>query len=275
ALMPTTRPCLLAWVPSGTTPRRPVTRSTVSTQSPAAHTPSTLVFMRESVTMPPVSPIAMPAASARRGSGRTPRPSTTTSAGSIRRAVHTARTAPPSVSKPSTGSPMCRVTPTARKASATSAPMSASSVAASGCSVRSINATSSPRRTSASAISRPMYPPPTITARSGARSSIAPDRHTVGEGLHAEDAVGVDAGHLGPERDGAGGHDELIERLVALCAACGGHVAHPHAPPVDVDPHDIVLGAHVDAVAPVLLGCARDELVDVRDEIADEVGNAT
>jgi len=129
--------------------------------------------MRESVTMPPVSQIAMPAASARRVSGRTPVPSTTTSAGSIRRAVRTARTAPPSVSKPSTGSPMCRVTPTARKASATSAPMSASSVAASGCSVRSINATSSPRRTSASAISRPMYPPPTITARSGARSSIA------------------------------------------------------------------------------------------------------
>src|SRR5262249_16847093 len=39
ALIPTTRPCLLACVPRGTSTRFPVTQSTVSTQSPAPRRP--------------------------------------------------------------------------------------------------------------------------------------------------------------------------------------------------------------------------------------------
>src|SRR5918995_537371 len=172
-LMPTTRPCLLAWVPSGTTTCRSVTRSTDSTQSPAAQAPPTLVSMRESVTMPPVSPIAMPPSRAIPLFGRTPVPRITMSAGSVRSVVCTARTVPPSPSKPSTDSLMYIVTPTARNASVTSAAMSSSRVAAMGCSVRSTSVTSRPQRTRASAISSPTYPPPTTTARRGLCSSMA------------------------------------------------------------------------------------------------------
>src|SRR5215207_1934578 len=172
-LMPTTRPCLLAWVPSGTTTCRSVIRSTDSTQSPAAQAPPTLVSMRESVTMPPVSPIAMPPSRAMPLFGRTPVPRITMSAGSVRSVVCTARTVPPSPSKPSTDSLMYIVTPTARNASVTSAAMSSSRVAAMGCSVRSTSVTSRPQRTRASAISSPTYPPPTTTARRGLCSSMA------------------------------------------------------------------------------------------------------
>src|SRR3954447_25001627 len=83
-LTPATRPCLLAWVPSATTTRWPETRCTDSTQSPAAHTPSTAVRIRTSTAMPPEVPSGMPASCARRTFGRTPSPRTTRSAGSSR-----------------------------------------------------------------------------------------------------------------------------------------------------------------------------------------------
>src|SRR3954452_17089216 len=83
-LIPATRPCLLAWVPRATTNRCPDNRCRDSTQSPAAHTPSTLVRMRASTATPPEVPSGIPASCARRTSGRTPRPSTTRSAGRAR-----------------------------------------------------------------------------------------------------------------------------------------------------------------------------------------------
>ncbi len=156
-LMPATRPCLLACVPSATCTGAAETRLTVCTQSPAAQTlPCDAVRIRMSVTIPPVTPILTPASRASAVLGRTPSPSTTTSAGISRLAVTTPMASPPApVRIPVTCSSVCRVMPRPRTAPATSPPTSGSSVDI-GCGAASTTVTSRPRSTNASAISSPM-----------------------------------------------------------------------------------------------------------------------
>ena len=87
-----TWPCLLAWVPSAMCRSRPETRSRTSTQSPPAQMfswPRTRIA--RSVSSPPCAPSGRPAARASVVSGRTPMPSTTTSAGYSASSVATAR----------------------------------------------------------------------------------------------------------------------------------------------------------------------------------------
>ena len=100
-----------------------------------------------------------------------------------------------------------------------------------------------------------------------------PHGHAVGQCLHPEDAVGVDARDVRARRHRARRHYELVEGLVAL-AAVGGEVAHAHASLVDVDGDDLVAGAHVDAVLAVFIGRTRHEPLDVRQEVPDEVRDA-
>jgi hypothetical protein len=81
-LRPTTRPCLLAWVPRGTCTCSRRTRSHDSTQSPAAHTPGCPGSAIDgSVRIPPESPSGSRASRASSLRGRTPMPMTTTWAG--------------------------------------------------------------------------------------------------------------------------------------------------------------------------------------------------
>jgi len=156
-LMPTTRPCLFACVPRATTTRWPDSRCTLSTQSPAAQTPSTRVRIRASTATPPDGPSGMPAATASAVSGRTPSPRTTRSAGSLRPVSVTTATARPCapVSTEVTPSPSTSVMPMAVTASAMNAPMSGSKVPT-GVRERSTTVTSSPRTWHASASSSPM-----------------------------------------------------------------------------------------------------------------------
>ena len=107
-LVPSTRPCLLACVPSAMWTRLPDTRWIDSTQSPAAHTPSASnTRICRSVTMPPHRPSGSPAAAASDVSGSTPVPRTTRSVSTVPESVTTARAHPSApVSKASIAAPV-------------------------------------------------------------------------------------------------------------------------------------------------------------------------
>lgn len=161
-----TWPCLLAWVPSAMCRVRFATRSSTSTQSPPAQTSSwPTTRIDRSVSRPPCGPSGSPAARASVVSGSTPMPSTTTSAGYVPASVTTADTRPSGPVRISvTAARFTVVMPRPSIAPCTRRPMSGSRVAI-GCSPRFSTVTSKPRFSMASAISTPMYPAPTTTAR--------------------------------------------------------------------------------------------------------------
>ncbi len=141
-LAPMTCPCLLACVPSGTCWSRPETRLSTSTQSPPAQMSSLpRTRIARSVCSPPDSPSGRPARRASSVSGRTPSPSTTTSAGYSASSVATPQARPcPSVRTSVTAAPSTVSMPSAHIASCTSRPMSGSRVDI-GCSAFSSTVT--------------------------------------------------------------------------------------------------------------------------------------
>jgi hypothetical protein len=94
------------------------------------------------------------------------------------------------------------------------------------------------------------------------------------EGLHASDGVTIDAGEVGPRRSRAGGEQELVE-LHAIAAAALV-VAHLDGTGGQVEVDHLVVQPHVDALLPVLLGRAGDEVFQrghlAPDEVRDPAG---
>ena len=134
--------------------------------------------MPGSTAIAPLTPSAAPASAARVVSGRTPTTTSTMSAARVTAvpwavvAWTCSRPAPPggAVLMAWTVVPVSTSTPWAASSAWTSAPSSGSTVGSTSGSC-SIWVTWSPRTVSASAISRPMYPAPTMTALAGAACS--------------------------------------------------------------------------------------------------------
>ena len=190
--------------------------------------------MPRSTAIAPLTPSVAPASAARAVSGRTPTTTRTMSAARV--------TAEPSAavawtcSRPGwpagarviawTVVPVSTSTPWPASSAWTSAPSSGSTVGSTSGSC-SIWVTASPRTVRASAISRPMYPAPTMTALAGAVCSrVAHD----GEGVvhrvqqvhavvGAERAGTGQAADRGADRDRAGADDELVVAEQFLAAA--------------------------------------------------------
>ena len=159
ALIPTTRPCLFACVPSAIATGQPVTRCVrLDAVARREDVRADVRCMRASVAIPPVGPMVMPASvrerrrsGARRCRGRRGPPGSVPVGGVARRAPD-----PSSTSKPSTDSPRCRVD--AEPAHRVGDELAHVGVERASWALGAVDehATSSPRRSSASAISIPM-----------------------------------------------------------------------------------------------------------------------
>jgi hypothetical protein len=77
-------------------------------------------------------------------------------------------------------------------------------------------------------------------------------------------------GTFGPDRPRARRDDELVERLGRLLAR--GVVAHRQLAGVEVDRHDLLADADVDAALAMLLGAADDQPLAVGEVLGDEYG---
>jgi hypothetical protein len=96
------------------------------------------------------------------------------------------------------------------------------------------------------------------------------ERRAIVQGLHAEHTGGVAAGEGWPRRDGAGGHDEVVEPHPV--AAARGQVADGHRPGLEVDGLHVGEHAQIDAVGPVRLRRSGDQLLPVGDVAVHPVG---
>jgi hypothetical protein len=94
------------------------------------------------------------------------------------------------------------------------------------------------------------------------------------EDLDPEDPLGVGSGQLRPDGRGAGGHHQLVERLVPLAARL--EVAHLHYPAVQVDADHLVTQLDVGGeTRPEHLGAPGDQLFLVVDDVGHQIGDPT
>ena len=185
ATVPATRPVLLAAGPSGTQAGRPRTRCGSATASPAANTPGSDVRIPASTTTDRSGRCRAPAWISSPVAGRMPTAMTTRSAG-ISLPSTTAARQPSGVLPRSTASSRAPSrSPVWRSSSAWASAAIGGSTVPSTRGSASTTSTSTPAQTSASAVSRPMYPAPTTTARrtvplaSRRRSAIASSRDRI------------------------------------------------------------------------------------------------
>ena len=163
-LSATMRACLLAGPARKLSHGRPVRGCGVSIASPTAYTPSADVWRYSSTYMPRISPSLIPAFSARCVSARTPIDSRTISAFSSIPVCSLTVSSSPSWAKASTACPRYSLTPFSTRCSWTRAAME-KSMGVITCGAISTTDTSAPACVRFSAISSPMNPPPTMTAR--------------------------------------------------------------------------------------------------------------
>jgi len=167
----TSRPCLFAGPASGTTPTSPVIGFLNATASPMARIYGRLVWKCSSTRIAPAPGfpagiVAIPASWASFVSGRIPTESRTMSVSIVSPEANRTRIRLSCFSKAFTPSRKRSSRPFSRKCRCTIAAISKSSGAIT-CSRASTMATFTPRCARFSAISRPIKPPPTTTARSG------------------------------------------------------------------------------------------------------------
>ena len=144
--------------------RSPVMRFFTITQSPAAYTSGRLVRSRSSTRMVPLN-ISRPVSVSQAVLGRTPTLSTTRSAGRVPAAVRTPVAAPSAVRISATFTPVSTRSPASCSCLRAKAAISGSSTLGMIWPAISATVTDTFFSIRFSAISRPMKPPPTTTAR--------------------------------------------------------------------------------------------------------------
>ena len=251
--MPATRPWRLATVPRAMCTGRLDTRWNDSAQSPAAHTWSVPVRCRRSTAMAPLGPSSTPASPASSALGSTPRPSTTRSAASTPALVCTRPG-----SKPSTATPVRASTPKRRRASSTSSAMSGSRVDITWL----LASTRTTRRPPLDERLGHLEPDVAATdddhvagtsTRRSSSSRAAPSSRVCTPRTNGRSMPG----RSGPSGPGAGGDQQLVEAERRTTGR--GRGRRPRPAGVDVDRHDLVLHADVDALVPELLRRPHDQ----------------
>jgi hypothetical protein len=250
----------------------PVSTSVTSIASPTAQMCGSPVRISASTAMPPRGPSASPAACASAVSGRTPMARITRSASMPRPdSVRTMRPPLAVGSNPDSPSPRWRVTPCASRCSRTGSAISASSGGIT-CGSFSRIVTCRSRRARFSAISRPMKPPPTTTARAGRRASIqCRMRSESGMVPHREDARQIDAGQRRTHRRRARREHQRIVGLVAVGAVLveGAHADRAARP---VDRRHLMARLHADVEALLKeIGGRHQQAALLGNDVADEV----